>query len=128
MSSARNWFQCTEIGTLCIAGRVLPPLKGTSHYNVKLKRKQSTHLKRSNSMKFRNTYPLLTHLRTFWDTVTGLCLTRAKFLLRLEKSSVKKDNTMVIETEDEAVETLTSIEAVHTEGANWQLHLNKRTH
>ena len=35
---------------------------------------------------------------------------------------------MAIETEDEAVETLTSIEAVHTEGANWQLHLNKRTH
>ena len=27
---------------------------------------------------------------------------------------------MAIETEDEAVEILTSIEAVHTEGANWQ--------
>ena len=27
------------------------------------------------------------------------------------------------ETEDEAVETPTSIEAVHMEGANWQLHL-----
>ena len=79
-------------------------------------------------MKFRNTYPLLTHLRTFWDTVTGLCLCWTKFLLGLEKSSVKKDNAMAIETEDEAVETLTSIEAVHTEGANWQLHLNKRTH